>query len=510
MISAASRGRFWQLWEAELPRLREVASYWTRRHPEDAADVLSQAMIRSCEAFERHADAVQEFGPWSRRVVKHVAIDLQRERARHCAADKLDLDLNSCARDLRQEGESVQRQCMARDEVRRSIVRIASLPERLFSPAVLSLVHGASHEEISVRLGLQVENVRKRVQHARELLRLPTSEATPDGARLAQSIEKILHMETRTASEEGPLRPWLIDLGSAHEPRYHLSFGQVSTKRYGQRRASLARYTKEHPRGWKKRWLLSEMLFAHGAWEDAAAHYYALLSTPALEAGWARRVLLRLLEMAAVRKRTDWARAAREHAERARADGALRCLAEAYERLTLGELALAVRCGWPAFELERADSRGAVERARFYEHGGMWEQALEAWRDAERSYPGDDEIATRLLHAALLLGKLGECHEERVHTLLSEDPDNPVALCAALRLCPDAAYAARDAARLARQYPGWALPQACLEGHRPPQPGSALQHRVDSRVDVLRGPARVDALRTRGPARARALQTWAP
>jgi hypothetical protein len=78
-------------------------------------------------------------------------------------------------------------------------------------------------------------------------------------------------------------------------------------------------------------------------------------------------------------------------------------------------------------------------------------------------------VLTRALHLSLSLGKFRRCDEARLLTLLAEDPGNPIALCATIQLYPEAPFAAREVARLRRQYPGWTLPKACLEAEGAPR-----------------------------------------
>jgi RNA polymerase sigma-70 factor (ECF subfamily) len=207
------------------------------RNRADAEDAVAEAMLRAYKHIPARLDNTEA---WLTRVTINVCRDLQRTRARTEAvkAQYAQLLLSEAPQDERPQVEECDPHLM-----------LERLPRPLREALVLRVVHSTPYDEIAARLGISPANVRKRVQHARATLRaLRNAGALP----IAQSLSRA-SVEVRPDVRGGsPLRV---------------------TKKI----ASLRAYVARHPLGWKIQLQLADLLYATGAWNEAAERYRAVL-----------------------------------------------------------------------------------------------------------------------------------------------------------------------------------------------------------------------------------------
>lgn len=166
---------FWQMWIGEREFFFKVCMRWLRGNRHDAEDVLSKGAINALEYMRGSPAMVQRFRPWMLRILHNLCIDVVRARARgdglqRCAPVELSR--------LVGDGPAPQHpdHALLRREIAVSIVEAASvLPPRLYDVFTLRFIDELPYEEISRVLLISPQNARKRVQQAREILRVELS-----------------------------------------------------------------------------------------------------------------------------------------------------------------------------------------------------------------------------------------------------------------------------------------------------------------------------------------------
>jgi RNA polymerase sigma-70 factor (ECF subfamily) len=170
-MAARGRDEFWQAWLAERRYFYARCLRWLGGNRHDAEDVLGQAALHAFEYLRRHGGEVRRFRPWMLKILRNLCIDATRGRSR--------------AEGLRR-GEDAERwwpaaggrappspeRALLDDEVAGRVVRAAeALPERLRLAFVMRFVDEMDYEDIADALAISLQNARKRVQQARDLLR---------------------------------------------------------------------------------------------------------------------------------------------------------------------------------------------------------------------------------------------------------------------------------------------------------------------------------------------------
>ena len=124
-----------------------------------AEDVVQEAFLRVVRARDRY-QAGRPFGPWFYTIVRRVAVDTARRRAR---------DRRAAAEAARWtdgvEGGPADGERVSVEEM------LAPLPEGERTVLVLRVVEGLSFREVAAALGLSVEAAKKRAQRGLARLR---------------------------------------------------------------------------------------------------------------------------------------------------------------------------------------------------------------------------------------------------------------------------------------------------------------------------------------------------
>lgn len=248
---------FWPLWRQHSPRLFVICLRELNRNWADAEDAVAEAMLRAHRNLPARLDNAEA---WFTRVTTNVCRDLQRRRARTEA--------------VKGQYAKLQRTAAAPDEPPQAEecdphLMLERLPKPLRDALVLRAVHGTPYGDIAAHLGISPESVRKRVQHARATLRAlrdagAVQPAGP-GAVMTDSPRETVRRKVRVQLPSGDSVELEIDV-CAIVPAH------ASTKI-----AALRAYVARHPSGWKVRLQLADLLYATGAWSDAAECYRAVL-----------------------------------------------------------------------------------------------------------------------------------------------------------------------------------------------------------------------------------------
>jgi RNA polymerase sigma factor (sigma-70 family) len=171
---AASDIIAWQeIWEAFCHTV-----YWHRclswmgGHHEDAEDAMHAAAVRVCQYMPAHADTVLNPQAWLHRLLYNQCMTLRRgaqRRQRHIQyVEKVETMTRTSATHWQASAEETLLQDELKTHVR---TLVETLPERLKEPMMLYVFQGMRQRDIAAYLNLSHNNVRKRLQQGRDLLR---------------------------------------------------------------------------------------------------------------------------------------------------------------------------------------------------------------------------------------------------------------------------------------------------------------------------------------------------
>jgi RNA polymerase sigma factor (sigma-70 family) len=245
-LASGDSAALWELWQEHQTELRPLCRRWMGGRAEDAEDALSTAMLKTWELLPGQAAELVNVRAWLLRLTYNVCMDFHREHQRRARlVDGLGepaVPVSELAASPHSPEEALLRRELS------SWVRhaIDDLPVRLRQPVVLRFFREMPHRDIAERLKLSSDNVRKRLQYARGILGLRLK-----GLLSGPAVKR--PAEPRLTAVTGPVRP--------------------PTPRERRRLATLRRYVERHPRGWKKRLELAQILGAIGRGEEAQAEY---------------------------------------------------------------------------------------------------------------------------------------------------------------------------------------------------------------------------------------------
>lgn len=324
-ISQGDTSAFWKLWEQSRDSLYRRCLLWMGGNREDAEDALSSAALKALHRLPRHASEINNPKAWLVRLTHNLCVDLQRERKRHTRYVKN-------ARDMQEITGQEEELMLKRPEdatLQHELLghlgsTIARLPPQLRVPSLLRFVQEWPYQDIAEYLTLSPENARKRIQQARAALQgqlqaylsgktAPLGEEVKDDKAWGMTCslkrkDMEIHREVRV------MRLVQLRLPSGIEHRVYLFLDQKPSR--SQRRVKTLRaYVARHPRGWRKRLALADLLYAIGEWEAAMEEYRRVLERqPRLVNVWLRlgsmlSVLERQAEAIAVyRQSVAWVR----------------------------------------------------------------------------------------------------------------------------------------------------------------------------------------------------------
>ncbi|MEM7038158.1 MAG: sigma-70 family RNA polymerase sigma factor, partial [Bacteroidota bacterium] len=281
---------FWGIWEEHEPFLSNLSKSWMK-HPAEAREALSGAMMKAWEGADGRLDRIGNVRAWLARIVRNHCVDLLRQRKRlpRSLNDMEWLGPNfldeSAPREVSPEMDFVQK-----EGYHRLRSELEELPVRLRDVMMLRAYQDMPYKEIALQLRITPENARKRVQQAREILR---ERLHPDGGpdrEMRAPDPQVRQPRDERRAAEAILRPDGPDPDLqrryAHPVAVHLGDGRtVETPvflpgrpaRLDQRRKTLLNYVHKHPSGWAKRLELAELLLLTGRWPEAIDHFRFIL-----------------------------------------------------------------------------------------------------------------------------------------------------------------------------------------------------------------------------------------
>lgn len=170
-LSKGHPAAFWQVWEAHRDYLYAICLRQMGGVREDAEDALSRAMLKAHDKLPRHAAGIANLKAWLTRLVRNLCIDIHRER--RSVGAWVEVEEITATEEMRksQARRSPEDLLLGREIYTYLVCTVQDLPERLREPFILRFFEEMAYPEIAKRLTLTQENVRKRIQIAREILR---------------------------------------------------------------------------------------------------------------------------------------------------------------------------------------------------------------------------------------------------------------------------------------------------------------------------------------------------
>jgi RNA polymerase sigma-70 factor (ECF subfamily) len=157
-----------------------LIAYRRTGRPSDCEDVVQDAFVRAYRALHSLEDPAR-FRSWVAQIASNVALDRVRRRSPTVSFDQ---DSGVFRAMPPQRGPRPATWMETEDERARLIEAIEKLPEIYQVPVVLRYLEGMSYRDMSKRLGVREDALRKRVHRANEMLHgsLAAKPAGPDGA----------------------------------------------------------------------------------------------------------------------------------------------------------------------------------------------------------------------------------------------------------------------------------------------------------------------------------------
>jgi len=415
---------FSRIWNDHEASLFRRCLQWMRGNRADAQEAFSRAIVAIYRKLPDHRENVANLRAWLFRLTYNSCMNLHREnRRRQEKGVDLDVDLGSIAEG---ENEVLFSPASSGDPERAILGKeletflrrcIADLPERL-RETVLCQLSFASYRETAEHLEISEENVRKRLQEARAILRPRLREYRSGRARMPLASPWKELPEAGIPRSSGPwriyaVRPLQIRLGAGVETETSLLVNYPPKRASKRRREALEEYIRAHPSGWTRHLELGRHLVEEGLLEEAIPQLErVVLQQPRHFQAWtelatAHRLLERPEAAAAVCERA--LSMARTEAER----HYLRGFRDQYR----GRVGEAARAFEAACEARPDRSAPWIALARLRLSTGSPSEALLHLDEALRIDPEDAAALTLGYDALRLAGRSGEAFRRSARAL---------------------------------------------------------------------------------------------
>ncbi len=205
-ISEKARSSFWQIWEQNQEYLYHCCFRWMGNNPIDAEDALSCANLKAYEKWLDFHGKITNFKAWLTRLTHNLCMDIYRQRNRRETPCE-NIEVIAAA-----EEELVSKMDMPVHVAERrelgTVIRgaIDQLPEKLRQTSLLYFLEEMSYRDIAKQLGISYDNVRKRIQQARAILRkqLNLYLSGENGSRLSLDLAPVFDSGQRCFKQEEP------------------------------------------------------------------------------------------------------------------------------------------------------------------------------------------------------------------------------------------------------------------------------------------------------------------
>lgn len=163
---------FWILWDLHKGHLYHLCLWRMGGVRDDAEEALSRAMLRALSKLQSNGQHIQNPRAWLSKLTLNLCVDFHRERRRQVRRLLSIEDVGLGKGDLVLAAtDSPERTFLNREVFACLCDAVDDLPSRLREPFVLRFFQEMAYRDIADCLILSTENVRKRIQQARDILR---------------------------------------------------------------------------------------------------------------------------------------------------------------------------------------------------------------------------------------------------------------------------------------------------------------------------------------------------
>jgi RNA polymerase sigma-70 factor (ECF subfamily) len=171
-VAGGSTQAFWMLWDLYKGPLYRLCLWQMGGVQADAEDALSRAMLRALEKLPTNACKIGNCKAWLNRLTLNLCIDMHRERSRQVRRlESIESSRPGASHRVPASMESPEEGLINREVLAHLYKAVDDLPPRLREPFVLRFFQEMDYRDIAECLSLSPDNVRKRIQQARDILR---------------------------------------------------------------------------------------------------------------------------------------------------------------------------------------------------------------------------------------------------------------------------------------------------------------------------------------------------
>jgi RNA polymerase sigma factor (sigma-70 family) len=220
---------FWQLWESYQDYFYNLSLKWMGGNSHDAEDALNQAMLKAWNEWIKYAEDIIYPKAWLTRVIYNFCMDVHRKRKQEVLGIENIDDIKFADHPAFACRVGFPECHILNLEMRAYLHhRIESLPDRLRHPFILHYCQEKSYKNIAKQLALSEENVRKRIQQARRILKKQLKKylAGEDNTyidSLFPSLKKVIPMVEEVQSQDLPTDSPITTNSNGEEINYKLT-----------------------------------------------------------------------------------------------------------------------------------------------------------------------------------------------------------------------------------------------------------------------------------------------
>lgn len=171
-VATGDSTAFWALWQRHRDGLYELCLRAMKGHQADAEDALSRGTLKAFRKTMQHAGNIADVRAWLGRLMYNHCMDIHRERSRQARNVETVRVMQTISMETSASRPASPEEVLLHSEMSGHLkVAIDDLPVHLREPFRMRVLHDLPHREIADRLALSPDNVRKRIQLARVLLR---------------------------------------------------------------------------------------------------------------------------------------------------------------------------------------------------------------------------------------------------------------------------------------------------------------------------------------------------
>lgn len=279
-------GIFWDLWESHKKLFFGKCLTLMNGNVYEAEEMFSTAMLKAREKMIENRCGIDNFRGWALRLTENVCLDQLRKNRRFICCnefpDSLVHDEINDSHVVMESNENYH----SRESLLWGLFKfVGKLPIRLREPVLLRFLFCRSYREIAGRLNITEATARKRVQQARQAMKLKYGDKInalfssceeerimPDSPVMKKIRQRIVPILDTVESEFNfrHKTAWVINVSPiTGADREALVFLPIKPNWHKKGFASFLKYISQHPEGCKRQMELGQMLYVSGLWDQA-------------------------------------------------------------------------------------------------------------------------------------------------------------------------------------------------------------------------------------------------